>query len=176
MSLDEICGTVPSHKNDITSLLASPDGKYLMSADTGNLAKCWSFDRQTFTGDCAVTYSDSVGVGMINGIPVFAYSDRHSQIIYSKLPILDSPEMDSLPIQYSNHFVIDSDETGTAKSNCFRIRIINGRKKTSLRIQEKACRSRISGFSITNNVCSSISDGEVPRIMRLLLWICETVK
>ena len=121
--LDEICGTVPSHKNDITSLLASPDGKYLMSADTGNLAKCWSFDRQTFTGDCAVTYSDSVGVGMINGIPVFAYSDRHSQIIYCKLPILDSPEMDSLPIQYSNHFVIDSDEN---------IYSVNGNSKVEL--------------------------------------------
>ncbi len=122
-TLDDVCGKVSSHNNDITRLLASPDGKYLLSADKLNLIKCWDFDHQSFQGDCNVTYSDSVGVGMIDGNPVFAYSDRYGQIIYCKLPIRESPEREFLPIPDANYFVIDSDEN---------IYIVNGKSKVEL--------------------------------------------
>ncbi len=107
--LDKVCGKVPSHNHDIYRLLPSPDGKYLLSADNGNLVKCWDFNRQSYLGDCNVTYSDAVGVGMIIERPVLAYSDRHSQILYYDLPILDSPETHALDIPYSHNFAINSD-------------------------------------------------------------------
>ena len=119
-ALDDVCGKVPSHMNNITHLYASPDGRYLLSTDNKNLAKCWDFDRQSFLGDSSVTYSESVGTGMIGGAPAFAYSDRRSGIIYSRLPITDSPETDSLPIPYADHFVIGPDET---------IYIVNGNSR-----------------------------------------------
>ncbi len=108
--LDDVCAKAPSHKNNINHLIVSPDGKYLMSADNMNLVKCWDFDRQSFLGDCSVFYSESVGTGMVHGMPVFAYSDRNSQIVYIRLPIQNSPETDSLPIPFANHFVFDMDE------------------------------------------------------------------
>ncbi len=108
--LDKVCGETASHMYNIMRLLTSPDGKYLLSADNHNIVKCWDFDRQTLTGDCNVVYSNFINTGMIHGIQALAGSDRHSQIIYYKLPIQDSPERDSLSIPYATHFVIDSDE------------------------------------------------------------------
>ena len=109
-TLDEVCGKAASHMYNITHLLTSPDGKYLLSADSNNIVKCWNFNQQTLTGDCTVVYSEFISVGTIHEIPVLASSDRRSQITYYKLPIQDAPETDSLPIPYATHFVIDSDE------------------------------------------------------------------
>ena len=109
-TLDDVCGKVATHLNNITRLLTSPDGKYLLSADSKNIVKCWDFNRQTLTGDCNVVYSNFINTGMIHGIQALAGSDQHSQIIYYKLPIQDSPERDSLSIPYATHFVINSEE------------------------------------------------------------------
>ena len=41
--LETLCKTSLAHQKDITGLMISADGKYLLSRDTGGQQKCWDF-------------------------------------------------------------------------------------------------------------------------------------
>ena len=63
--LDEVCSNAAAHENTITGLIRSADAKYLLSVDSGNVVKCWDFEKQSLCGTinryfrtCAAGYYD----------------------------------------------------------------------------------------------------------------------
>lgn len=45
-----LCSNSLAHSEEITHLLLSPDGKYLLSRDSGGLMKCWNFQNYALAG------------------------------------------------------------------------------------------------------------------------------
>lgn len=65
----EMCVNSLAHGDDITRMLLSPDGNYLISRDSGGVMKCWSFDTYALLGTLKNAFSgkEPVLTGIVGG-------------------------------------------------------------------------------------------------------------
>ena len=91
-SLEELCKSAPAHKESITDMFASADGKYLVTMDSNQEIKCWDFENFSLLG---TKKKSSVGVrctvGMFNDEPCLVYYDNKDNMIKGSV----LPEMGS---------------------------------------------------------------------------------
>ena len=103
--LESLCKDSLAHGNNITQMLLSPDGKYLISRDSDKLMKCWDFGNYALLGSVSNAFSGAEPdlTAYIDGTPA-VISSRVSSALYYPLPLTDSSSSKSLG---GNHGIPD---------------------------------------------------------------------
>ena len=63
--LETLCKSSPAHQNEITGMMISADGKYLLSCDEKDQQKCWDFGTQALLKSQKSSVSDEKLAGMV---------------------------------------------------------------------------------------------------------------
>ena len=124
--LDDICRHVTVHENEITGLIVSADGKYLISLDKGYMIKCWDFEKQSLYGsrnyqfhNYSVGYHDGKSCLFLTFYGLSYYELPFTQLTADetadkdqtqKLRTEDQPEQLDIPHFNEGRIVMDSSE------------------------------------------------------------------
>ncbi len=90
--LIELCKSAPAHRNKITDLRASMDGKYLLSIDEEGKMKCWDFETQVLLGtaDAPEGIREFDVVVPVDGASVAMKAESGQTLIGVNLPDLEA--------------------------------------------------------------------------------------
>ena len=130
--LETLCKSSPAHQNEITGMMASADGKYLLSCDDGDQQKCWNFTTQVLLKSQKSTVTDEklAAMAMINGKPM-ALMTKGSTVRLLELP--DLKEAASVTVNPGgvnvspiNGLAVDSEENIYGISNAMIFRLNKG--------------------------------------------------
>ena len=86
--LSAICEKSPAHKNTISGLILSSEGKYLLSLDTGNIIKCWDLEKRALLGSVSRSYGN-YAVGSRDGVSCLFLNSGKEQVDYLELPLTE---------------------------------------------------------------------------------------
>ena len=130
--LETLCKSSPAHQNEITGMMLSPDGKYLLSCDDGDQQKCWNFSTQVLLKSQKSSVSDEklTAMALIDGKPI-ALMTKGSSIRLLELP--DLKEAGSITVNPGgvkispiNGLAVDSEENIYGISNALIFRLNKG--------------------------------------------------
>lgn len=148
-NLETLCKSSPAHKNEITDMMISADGKYLLSCDDGDQQKCWDFKTHALLKSQKSSVSDEKlsAMAVLDGKPV-ALMTKNASIRLLELP--DLKEAGSVTVSLSDPKVstingLDTDAAGNiygVSNNCiFRLNKGSGLKFSDQEVLHKAASS-----------------------------------
>lgn len=89
----ELCKEAPAHGANITDMMLSPDGSYLLIIDAEKTCKCWNFGTYELLSkkdDLEFTDETVMTVGTAAGKPCLIFTRGSEQIHFRELPDLDA--------------------------------------------------------------------------------------